>query len=490
VIDGPDYEEALADLQLLTPRPRLARPADALEAILAVQALVPPGAAVEQVHSSIDLDLQRLVTTIARRRLAEFAAQGAGQVAVLVVDRPSMAVLAMVGSGSYSAVNDGEVDYTRVMRSPGSTLKPFIFAQALDRGTIAPDSVLLDGPDSGTLVENADRRYLGDMLAPQALGNSRNVPAAALVRRNGLHETEAFMATLGLHDADEGQRFGLSIAIGALPTSLRRLVAAYGALANDGVLKPLNWYDGQALPPQAPVLSIATARTVTLFLSDPMARLPSFARMGAVEFPFPVAVKTGTSQDYRDAWVVDYTADYVVGVWVGRPDGGGMDGLMGANSAAVIGHDILSALYPQDADGEADTSFAAPPGSRPVTVCADTGTLAGADCATRMAAYLPADMAVLAAPVVPTPGPLRIVSPLNHADFILNPDAPPGLAVLPLRIAPGSGAGTVEWFVDGAPFQAALPGSTVNWPATPGRHEFVVEDAAGRHAAPVEVLVQ
>jgi len=257
------------------------------------------------------------------------------------------------------------------------------------------------------------------------------------------------------------------------------------------VWKPLRWYDGEALPLPVRVLSSATARTVTLFLSDPMARLPSFARMGAVEFPYPVAVKTGTSQGYRDAWVLEYTPDYVVGVWVGRPDGGPMDGLMGANSAAVIGHDILDALYPVQTDGQDDISFAAPVGSRPVTLCAQTGALAGAGCGTQLTAYLPAGMLVPAVPPPPPVGPLRIVSPLNHALFFLNPDAPPGLAVLPLRVAPGSGAAAVEWFVDGQAYQAAGAGDTVNWPVVPGRHVISVEDLASRRwAKPVEVGVQ
>jgi penicillin-binding protein 1C len=319
----------------------------------------------------------------------------------------------------------------------------------------------------------------------QALGNSRNVPAAALVRRAGLARSVAFLAQLGLHNDDpENPYYGLTLAIGGMPTNLARLVSAYGALANDGFLQPLRWYDNQNLPPPAEVISQNAARTVTLFLADPMARLPSFSRMGATEFPFPVAVKTGTSQGYRDGWVVEYTADYVIGVWVGRPDGAPMDELGGAASAALIGRDILLRLYKNQTDGQDDGNFAPPPGTRPEALCAATG-LSG-HCAEQLTVYLTGEASP---PPESPPAPLRITAPLNHSDFILNPDSPPDLAVLPLRAA-GAGNAPLEWFVDGQAFQMASdPGAAVLWPATPGRHMFQARTPSAA-SKPVEVMVQ
>jgi penicillin-binding protein 1C len=489
VIDAPTYGEALADLAQLAPLPSPSRPPDALHAVLHIASIAADNAPAEHIQGTIDAALQARVTAIARQRLAELRPDGARQLAVIVADRRSMGVLALVGSQSYGAADAGEIDYAMRRRSPGSTLKPFIFAQALDRGVISPATVLADSPDSGTDVENADRRFLGPLLPEQALGNSRNVPAASLVRRDGLEASHWFLASLGLDHSDvPGARYGLSLAIGSMPTALDRLVAAYGTLANDGLWQPLRWYDGQPEPSPRRLISIGAARTITLFLSDPMARLPSFARMGSTEFPFPVAVKTGTSQGYRDAWVVEFTDKYVVGVWVGRPDGAPMDQLGGATSAALIGQDILLSLHHDEADGQDDGSFAAPPGTAPVDVCAPTGLAAGS-CARELVAYLPGGVAPVAAPAART-GNLRIVAPLNHSDFILNPDAPAGLAVLPLRVAAGSDAADVEWFVDGQAYQMAKPGDTVNWPAVPGRHVFVARDPfAGTRSKPVVVVV-
>lgn len=482
------YEEALAGLRALTPLKHPHRQPDALQAILQIAALTRGGVRPEMIHSTIDPGLEARVTAIADARLASFAPQGAQQVAVMVVDRASMGVLALVGSAHYGPENDGEIDYAMRWRSPGSTLKPFIYAEALQAGDIDAASVVLDGPDSGTEVDDADRRFLGPLLAAQALANSRNVPAAAMVRTIGVAQSELYLAGLGIDDQfAPSPRYGLSLAIGALPTQLDRLVTAYGALANEGWLRPLRWYQEQALAPPRQVFSRDTARTITLFLADPMARLPSFGRMGATEFPFPVAAKTGTSQGFRDGWVVEYTASTIVGVWVGRPDGQPMDGLGGANSAALIGRDILRMLSPVNMDGQEDGSFPPPPGTQPVEICTSTGQPAGPGaCADEMVEYLPG-----AVPPPPVPfAALRIASPPGGARYMLDPDTPPGSTMLPLRVDPDGASGDIGWFVDGAEFAAGAPGATVLWPVTPGRHVFRARDAAGDWSPPVAILVQ
>jgi penicillin-binding protein 1C len=472
IIDTPDYIEAQADLAQLTPRRYPERQPDALHAILLARALTQGSPPIEHLRSTIDLGLQQMVGGIAVRRLASFEPEGARQVAVIVADRQSMDVLAFIGSGGYGAQNDGEIDYALSWRSPGSTLKPFIYAQALDRGTIAPDSMIMPA---------------------QALANSRNVPAAALVREDGLDESHWFLTELSLNDdSSPAERYGLTLAIGGMPTTLTRLVAAYGALANDGAWRPLHWYEGESGPPPSRIISIGTARLVTLFLSDPMVRLPSFGRMGSTEFPFPVAVKTGTSQGYRDAWVVEYTGQYVVGVWVGRPDDQPMDEVEGASSAALIGQDILLKLYSDETDGQNDGSFAAPPGTQPQEVCAANGMRASNHCAQKMVVYLPPGASLPTIAPLPPAINLHIIAPLDHSLFILNPDTPPGLAVLPLRVAPvNDPEAQVEWYVDGQPYQMANAGDTVEWPATPGRHVFQAGSPySGTRSKPVVVAVR
>jgi penicillin-binding protein 1C len=200
------------------------------------------------------------------------------------------------------------------------------------------------------------------------------VPAADLLAALGQSEGYAFLRELGLHEGREpARRYGLGLAIGGLPVTLEQLVHAYGALASDGVLRDLRWYASDSSSAEHRVLSEDTARQITSYLSDPMARLPSFARMGATEYPYPVAVKTGTSSRFRDAWAVAYSNRYLVGAWVGDPDFRPMNRLSGARSAAELVHRILDHLHRDQLDGQHDVAFPPPRGFRAVRLCGLTG---------------------------------------------------------------------------------------------------------------------
>jgi penicillin-binding protein 1C len=498
VLSDDEFSHAEADIERLAPQSHPARPADTLHAVLLTEAMLASQPPMEQVRSTIDLGIETVVSKQARDRLDALRAQGAEQVAVLVLEPRSARVLALVGSSRYASADAGMIDYAVRTRSPGSTLKPFIYAQALERGDISPSTILVDDPDNGTGIDNADRRFLGPLLPRQALGNSRNVPAAKLIRVSGLMQTHWFLGDLGLHDGSRSaDRYGLTLAVGGLPTGLDRLVTAYDALANDGMLKPLDWYDGQDLPEPRRVLSLDTAREITAFLADPMARLPSFARMGATEYPFPVAVKTGTSQGYRDAWVVAYSDRYLVGVWMGRPDGRPMAGLSGAGSAAVLAHDILIDLHGADSDGLADGEFRQPPGVRTMPLCAATGKPNDGRCDHVLSEFLPgstlAPVGIQPVAMVTGPAPvrLRIATPNNHSTFIRNPELPEALSFLPLRLGPGAGIPQVVWYVDDKPLQLAAADETVRWKLATGRHVIQARAPYGESSsAPIEVTVE
>jgi penicillin-binding protein 1C len=499
VLTNAEFAHAEEDVDHLVIQKHPPRPADALHLVLETEALTAAAKRPERIASTIDLTLEKRVTELARQRLDTLRAQGAEQMAVMVVDPKTAEVLALVGSSRYSATDAGMIDYALRARSPGSTLKPFIYAQALERGDIAPSTILVDDPDNGTGIDNADRRFLGPLLPRQALGNSRNVPAAKLIRVSGLRQTHWFLGNLGLHVGDRpAERYGLTLAVGGLPTGLDRLATAYEALANDGVLLPLRWYQGQDLPEPHRVLSAQTAREITAFLADPMARLPSFARMGSTEYPFPVAVKTGTSQGYRDAWVVAYSEKYLVGVWIGRPDGRPMAGLSGATSAAMVAHDILIDLHGPDSDGLADGEFPPPAGLKPAMLCAATGKPSDGHCDRLLTEFLPQSAVsslqtatLMPAPAAVPPARLRIVTPNNHATFIRNPEMPADLDFLPLRLMPDAGVPQVVWYVDGKPFQVAGTADTLRWPLVPGRHSFQARTPFGDAGSPeIEVTVR
>ncbi|MGJ0506752.1 MAG: transglycosylase domain-containing protein [Methylocystis sp.] len=450
-----------------------------------------------RIHATIDLAIERDAAQLARRYLSIFRNAGARQVAVMVAERGSNAVIADVGSADYDDPRAGAFDFTRVARSPGSTLKPFIYALALERGALKPTDLLDDIPEGASGVANADGLYLGPMTARQALANSRNVPATNLLRRVGLEANFDFFHELGLHNLDApAERFGVSMAIGALPTRLEDLMRAYAALADDGVMNGLSFARDELKPPPRRVMSVDAARLVTSFLADPQARLPSFPRYGPLEYPFAVAVKTGTSQNYRDAWTLAFSRDYIVGVWLGRGDASGMRALAGANSAARLAHAVMTRLHGARPGDIARDAFAPPPGRIAVDLCrAD----AGAACAQTLREWVkPEDLAAApataAAHVEDAAGEsaaLVIATPEHNMHVWRNPEQPEGLNRLALKLAGSAGAAQIVWIVDGAPFAVAQGDETVFWPMTPGAHRIQARLAlAPVSSRPVRVTVE
>jgi penicillin-binding protein 1C len=388
VLSKAEYEMAQQQIQDIRLPPIAARPANSLHAVFKLEQVLSSaapskgkGAEPYRVMTSLDLDLQQSVAAQAGEAVAQWENLGVGNAAVIVLDRDSNDVLAWLGSANYFDRNQaGALDFARTLRSPGSALKPFFYALALERDRITPATIIDDLPAMSEGIVNADKRYLGPLLPRQALANSRNVPAARLLDQIGLDEGYRFLQELDLHHNEHDARhYGLGLVIGTMPVTLERLVQAYSVLANDGRWRSLHWYAGQPEETRQ-LLSPGTARLVTLQLSDPNARLPSFPRMGATEYSFPVALKTGTSQGLRDVWTVAYTRRYVIGVWVGHPDARPMRDVTGAGNAAELARRILNQLHRDEQHGSADLSFPHPDGYHALPICALTGKRAAPGC--------------------------------------------------------------------------------------------------------------
>jgi penicillin-binding protein 1C len=452
-----------------------------------------------RIHATIDLSIEHDAAQLARRYLSLFRNAGARQAAIMVAERGSNAVLADVGSADYNDPRAGAFDFTRVMRSPGSTLKPFVYALALERGALKATDLLDDIPEGASGVANADGLYLGPMTPRQALANSRNVPATNLLRHVGLEANFNFLHELGLHDLDAPpESFGVSMAIGALPTRLENLMRAYAALADDGVMLDLSFARDERRSPPRRVVSLDTARLITSFLADPQARLPSFPRYGPLEYPFAVAVKTGTSQNYRDAWTLAFSDKYIVGVWIGRGDAGGMRGLAGANSAARLANAMMVKLHGAKPGEIAPEVFPPPPGRVAIDLCrAD----AGPACAQTLREWVkaedlappkvaPASMHLEDA-VLGEAGALLIATPEHNMHVWRNPEQPERFNKLALKLASGSKDAQVVWLIDGAPFAVAQGDETVFWPMTAGAHRIQARLAlAPVTSRPVRVIVE
>jgi len=561
-LGAEEHELACRQIEALRIPPVPARPESALHAVLYLDQQLRRSGRREALgqtpvlRTTLDLEVQEEVSWMALRAVEAWERQGAGNASVIVLERASREVLAWVGSTDYfDARHAGAIDYARIPRSPGSTLKPFVYALALERGVITPATVLDDLDRGPGGITNADEIYLGPMLPRAALGNSRNVPAAELLDRVGVEQGYALLRDLGLHAGRQpARRYGLGLALGGLPVTLEALVRAYTVLAGDGRLGGLVWYEGEPADPPQGVVSEDTARQLALFLADPQARLPGFARMGALEYPFPAAVKTGTSSRFRDAWTVAFSSRYVVGAWVGDPDSRPMNRLTGYRSAAELVQRVLLYLHRHDDPLVAPRPFPPPRGFRPARLCgltggratdacehvvlewlrpgeepaddcpahvrravdARTGRLATratprafvevrtfVDLQPRYAAWaagagLPAPPSALPLPasfagaLLPSrPTRVAITSPQAGSHLLRDPETPTPLATLALSVTVDPPAPQVVWLVDGRPWKIVDYPFSARWPLAVGEHVFQARvPALGAVSGGVRVTIE
>ncbi len=346
-----------------------------------VDMLLKEGAAGKgRVRTTIDLDLQQRVQEILASHAERLRHRGATQAAAIVIHNPSMDVLASAGSIEYSDRNGGFNNGVQAFRSAGSALKPFLYALAVESGeTVA--TLLSDTEQKFRSREgqysplNFDRKEYGPVTMRSALGNSLNLSAVKMLDRLGEDRFYEMLSRLNLinHPEHGPEHYGLGMAIGNPEVSPEQLAAAFAMFANRGVYRPVHYVfeNREKRKTDARYLILPqTAYIITDILSDPTARILTFNRSRLMtDFPFKVAIKTGTSTFYRDLWAVGYTPDYTVAVWVGNFDGSPTNNLSGSSAAVPIFADIMTWLYRQSDP----TPFRRPKGIEHVTVCGYSG---------------------------------------------------------------------------------------------------------------------
>ncbi len=303
-----------------------------------------------QVKTTLDIEAQKIALRAVRRQIEELRGRNVADGAALVLDVKSGAVLAYVSNAGRGS-SAGFVDGVKSPRQLGSTLKPFLYATAIENRLLTAASILDDTPADFPVLggiyrpRNHDERFNGPVSLRLALGSSLNVPA---VRTVGLVGVENFMAQLrrlGFNDLKRDDFYGPSIALGSADATLWELTNAYRALANGGVWSSATFEEKDRKPQKRQVFSEQTAYIIQQILSDREARHLSFGLESPLATRFWSAVKTGTSKDMRDNWCVGFDGRYVVGVWVGNFDGRPMHDVSGATGAAPAWSEILSALH-------------------------------------------------------------------------------------------------------------------------------------------------
>lgn len=473
-------EAASAPLRLIVPVGE--RRAPHVVDHLLVAGLLPPGEPV--VHTTIDLALQERLERRVRMHLEDVADRAVDQAGVVVVDVATGEILAMVGSRRYGEESvDGAVNATTAGRHPGSALKPFVYALALEAGA-NPSSPVLDVPTvyPGYRPRAASRHHRGRVTLREALGSSLNVPAVRLANEHGVASLARLLADVGV-PIEDPRHVGLPLALGGAPVRLVDLAEAYATLARGGVHRELTLTAGAPRADRR-VLEPATAYALSRMLSDPAARRLEFGLETPLDLPFEVAVKTGTSQSFCDNVAVGYTPEVTVAVWVGNFDGRPMRGVLAMDGAAPLFRDAMLAAM----EGRPDRGFRRPAGVEEVEVCADSGQRRGPSCpharreevATRhplgpcewhdaIGLALPGEeVAHLTGGRVrdePDQAAVTVLEPVDGERLWIDPLVPRVRQAVPLRVAVRrADVTTVRWEVDGArlvevgsPFAASLP---------------------------------
>ena len=303
---------------------------------------------VSRLHTTLDPRVQRIAQQRVTARVAEMRSRGVENAAVVVIDNASREVRALVGSADFfDGHGDGQNNGAVARRSPGSALKPFLYAKAIDDGRLVPETYLLDIPTdySGYVAENYDGAYRGRVTTRDALIQSLNAPAVHLVSELGV---DSFLTTLrrgGLRTLDRSSAdYGLPLILGAGEVRLLDLTNLYATLAEGGVHRPVRIFGGAKPTARGErIFSAEATALITEVLCE--LRRPDMPQGWELTADTPrIAWKTGTSYGHRDAWSIGFTSRYTIGVWIGNFDGHGVKGLSGSEDAAPLLFDLFRGI--------------------------------------------------------------------------------------------------------------------------------------------------
>lgn len=428
-------------------------------------AAVDPGTEIRRTF--IDGSLQASLENLARRAVRTL--EPGANLAIMVVETAGRRVVAHIGSAEFfDAGRRGQVDMTRAVRSPGSTLKPFVYAAAFEVLGLHPETIISDRPMrfGDYAPVNFDQRYRGDITVREALQLSLNVPAVAVLDRLGPARFAGMIADMGgdlRFDPRVGAP-GLPMALGGVGLSLWDLVTLFAGLADGGRFAPLRV--AEADPQVDPVrrLDEVAAWYVAAILGDvppPQGRVAAGRR---------IAVKTGTSYGFRDAWALGFDGRFTVGVWVGRPDGGYGADRTGGRQAAPLLHDVFDLL---------------PHGAPPMSAPPAGAVLARTDELPPPLRRFRTREQMGAAPFTPDTA-FEIAFPPDGATVEM---AAAGDRTATLSLRANGGRKPLRWLIDGRPIPVSPFKRAVSWTgAAEGRVRITALDADG-HAASAEVWI-
>ncbi|MFK7910397.1 MAG: penicillin-binding protein 1C [Akkermansiaceae bacterium] len=465
------------------------------------------------IRTTISASLQRDVTEIVREQIKALSKKHIQHAAVVVIHNPTGEVLALVGSPDFHQTNSGQIDATRTPRSPGSALKPFTYLLAFENGGMTPATIIEDIPTRFADARgeksfvNYDRHYKGPVTIHHALANSLNVPAIrALNAIGGAQPLQESLQSFGISTLNEKPiHYGLGLTLGSGNVTLLELTNAYATLGRMGVYKPVSFIP-DTTQEKKHVASYQSTWMLAQTMSNNAARSAAFGTHSHLRLPFPCAVKTGTSTDFRDNWCLGFTAEFTVGVWAGNLDNTPMRGISGVTGAGPIFNATMLRLH-QD---QQPRWFKEPNGMMVCHIDPHTGKRHATASSKTLRLTLPTNRAPLPAKasdydsknrvlletrysewfsseadkakfalrktqhstLTTQNSPLRILSPSREAEYLLDPDLPGNGRRLKLIT---DFSGQVTW---------ESPTLTITDNATaillPGEHMIILRDKQGR----------
>ncbi|MEI6675261.1 MAG: penicillin-binding protein 1C [Verrucomicrobiota bacterium] len=461
-------------------------------------------AAPPTVRTTLDLALQQAIEESLAKYTPTLREEGIRGGAVVVLDARTSEILAMVGSPDFRARAKGaQVNAAVAPRSAGSTLKPFAYAVAMDRGLLTPLRVLYDIPQSYSDYDpaNFDKTHCGVVSVRDALIQSLNLPAIDVEKRIGQPLFHARLRELGLHTLTEpADHYGLGLVLGNAEVTLLDLTNAYACFSRGGIYLPYRTTPAAPFPGSR-LFSAEVSWLISDILGGDERAMDSSGTVADIRIP-RLAWKTGTSSGFRDAWTIAYNPDYVIGVWLGNPDGRPSRFLVGRKAATPVVWDICRRLYP------AGTGpwFAKPAAIEDREMCALSGQAPSPNCQEKIHDHAIAEVSRYETCEVHRLGTqavwpvqveaylksrrtagrgtatneLVITSPANGSAYLFMPDADQReFQRIPFTAKSANAAADLHWFVNDSYIGAAKSGDTVFWPLSKGTHRVVCSDTQG-----------